>query len=239
MGSGIRLRFHMDRNPGRHRRKRFRRCRGRAYRRLPDRQVRPYRNLQVQPAGLRRRRVHCHDCREPAHGCGGRCALRPFGRRGCTRFLELHFRNLHFHQARFQHRHQPVRLELRPCHHLHPFAGYELHHPRLRGRRHHAASRRHLWPVRRHAGNAHPVPGPVHRCPYRLEPPASAAGIFRLGREERFRGRKAELRQDDGHGTEEPREREDHHLPGCRVPYLEPCCRHERPVHAVSLRCCR
>lgn len=32
----------------------------------------------------------------------------------------------------FQHRHQPVRMELRSRHHLHPFAGHELHHPWLR-----------------------------------------------------------------------------------------------------------
>lgn len=51
---------------------------------------------------------------------------------GRSRLLELYLRNVYLHEARFQHRHQPVRMELRSRHHLHPFAGHELHHPWLR-----------------------------------------------------------------------------------------------------------
>lgn len=52
-------------------------------------------HLPLQPAGIRHRRGNRHVRHEPAHGGGGRGALRPVGGSGRPCFVELHLRNVH------------------------------------------------------------------------------------------------------------------------------------------------
>ena len=239
VGRRIRFRLDVDLYPGRYRRERVRRRHRRAYRRISDRQVRPHHHLPLQPAGIRHRRGNRHVRHEPAHGGGGRGALRPVGGSGRPRIVELHLRNVHLNQARREHRHQPVRMELRPGHHLPAVLGPVVCAPWFRGRRQDVAARWNLRSLRWPAVHAHPVLGAACGSARRMEPAASAAGVQGLGGEAGRSSWARVVRPHDGQRAEEPRQRQDHRVPGGRVSDVEPGGGYQRPVHAVPVCRCR